>query len=142
MRNWSPDYLLIGVHKREVKTTNMKYYASELGPAIKLIVGVARFIAIMGRTFVQAPWVAAILLLVSVGVAFAVWYVRDRMRNEKDAPTQEVASIESPIPGGKSANIRCYRCQHVQTVPVSSSTFECEQCNAKLKRRVGTKEDT
>jgi hypothetical protein len=32
------------------------------------------------------------------------------------------------------AEVRCWVCQHVQTVPVSQQAFSCEQCNADLKR--------
>ena len=38
-------------------------------------------------------------------------------------------------PHGKSTKVRCHHCQHVQAVPLSQSTFVCEQCNTKLKRR-------
>lgn len=42
----------------------------------------------------------------------------------------------APIrPAGKSSKVRCNKCQHVQVVPRSESTFVCEQCNAKLKRK-------
>ncbi len=32
-------------------------------------------------------------------------------------------------------NVRCWVCQHVQTVPVSQGAFSCEQCGAQLNRR-------
>lgn len=35
----------------------------------------------------------------------------------------------------KSTNMRCHRCQHVQAVPVSQSTFVCEECGTNLKRK-------
>ena len=35
---------------------------------------------------------------------------------------------------GKTTTVRCFKCQHTQQVPVSTSTFQCENCNAKLKR--------
>jgi hypothetical protein len=34
----------------------------------------------------------------------------------------------------RCTKVRCWHCQHVQTVPVSQETFTCEQCNAHLKR--------
>jgi Superinfection immunity protein len=37
----------------------------------------------------------------------------------------------------KSAKVRCHHCQHVQMAPLGLSTFVCEQCNTKLKRRTG-----
>ena len=36
---------------------------------------------------------------------------------------------------GKPSRVRCHRCEHVQTVPADQTTFPCEQCNTKLKRR-------
>jgi hypothetical protein len=41
---------------------------------------------------------------------------------------------QEPAPE-KSTNLRCNRCQHVQAVPLSQSTFVCEECGTKLKRR-------
>lgn len=38
-------------------------------------------------------------------------------------------------PAGKSSKVRCNKCEHVQVVPRSDSTFVCEKCNAKLKRK-------
>ena len=35
---------------------------------------------------------------------------------------------------GKSTKVRCHRCQHVQAVPLSQSSFVCAQCNTGLKR--------
>jgi 5-methylcytosine-specific restriction endonuclease McrA len=55
------------------------------------------------------------------------------------------ASLESPrpkaaettaVPSTPSSNIRCFRCKHVQAVPVSQSKFACEECGASLKRVV------
>lgn len=52
------------------------------------------------------------------------------------------ASLESPPPktaettAVPSTKIRCFRCKHVQAVPVSQSKFACEECSASLKRVV------
>lgn len=35
---------------------------------------------------------------------------------------------------GQTTKVRCVKCQHTQQVPISASTFQCEKCNAKLKR--------
>ncbi len=40
-------------------------------------------------------------------------------------------------PHGKSTRVKCHNCQHVQIVPTNLSTFACEQCNTKLRRRTG-----
>jgi hypothetical protein len=55
-----------------------------------------------------------------------------------EAPTQEVASVKSAIPGEKSTKVRCFHCQHVQQVPVSVSSYGCEECGQKLKRRTAS----
>jgi Zn finger protein HypA/HybF involved in hydrogenase expression len=39
---------------------------------------------------------------------------------------------------GKTTMVRCHNCQHTQKVAASTSTFECENCHAKLQRRVET----
>lgn len=41
-----------------------------------------------------------------------------------------------------ASKLRCARCQHVQAVPVSQTTFECEQCGTKLRRRTAPAEAT
>ena len=41
---------------------------------------------------------------------------------------------QEPAPA-KSTKVKCYRCQHRQVVPLSQSTFVCEQCGENLKRR-------
>jgi hypothetical protein len=37
------------------------------------------------------------------------------------------AGKQEPAPA-KSTKVKCYRCQHRQVVPLSQSTFVCEQC--------------
>lgn len=46
-----------------------------------------------------------------------------------------IASNAPQKPQGKSSKVRCHHCQHVQLVPVNQSTFVCEECKTKLKRR-------
>jgi Uncharacterised protein family UPF0547 len=36
---------------------------------------------------------------------------------------------------GKTSKVKCHHCQHVQAVPLNQSTFQCEQCDTKLRRR-------
>jgi hypothetical protein len=47
---------------------------------------------------------------------------------------QEPALEEEPAPE-KTSKVRCHRCQHVQAVPLSQSTYDCEECGTNLKRR-------
>jgi membrane associated rhomboid family serine protease len=35
----------------------------------------------------------------------------------------------------KSTNLTCYKCGHVQAVPLSEATFECAACGQKLRRK-------
>jgi hypothetical protein len=45
----------------------------------------------------------------------------------------------SSAPGvEKTTTVRCNKCQHTQKVAISASAFECENCNARLKRRAET----
>jgi hypothetical protein len=36
-------------------------------------------------------------------------------------------------------SVKCFKCQHSQSVPAEQQTFTCEQCGAKLKRQPRTK---
>jgi len=33
-------------------------------------------------------------------------------------------------------NVRCYNCNHVQPVPVSQRSWQCDQCNERLRRKM------
>jgi hypothetical protein len=63
--------------QRERKTINVKYYAADVGPAIGAI---GRLVVLIARVFGQGPWVGVAILVLLI-VAFAVWYVGNRMRN-------------------------------------------------------------
>jgi hypothetical protein len=52
------------------------------------------------------------------------------------APVSVAADPGQQPPAVLASKIRCHTCEHVQSVPVSKSTFVCEQCGAKLKRKV------
>lgn len=43
---------------------------------------------------------------------------------------------ETTTPIGKSSKVVCHKCQHVQAVLQSETTFTCEECGARLKRRI------
>jgi len=52
------------------------------------------------------------------------------------SPAMEPASGNSTkVPSGKSSKVRCHKCQHVQVVPLSQSTFVCDECGTKLTRK-------
>ena len=54
-----------------------------------------------------------------------------------DLPADEPKPVEATAatPGLKTAKVRCFRCDHVQTVPASQTSFECEECGQRLKRK-------
>ena len=51
--------------------------------------------------------------------------------------SNKVASAK-PTPTGKATKVRCFNCSHIQHVPVSVSSFECEECGAKLQRKTAS----
>jgi hypothetical protein len=91
------------------------YLAVEFGAAIPSL---AR--TITGWVF-EAPWLAVLAW---------VFYLKivKRFAARKRALAQETEVDE------KSTKVRCWVCQHVQTVPVGQEAFSCEQCKAHLKR--------
>lgn len=42
------------------------------------------------------------------------------------------------LPAGEATKIRCFNCSHVQQVPVSVSSYECEQCGQNLQRKAAS----
>ncbi|CCK65285.1 PolC-type DNA polymerase III [Mycobacterium canetti] len=38
-------------------------------------------------------------------------------------------------PAGRTTKVRCCKCKHIQDVPVSASTFQCQACDAKIRRK-------
>ncbi len=44
------------------------------------------------------------------------------------------SNADKPAPAGKATNVRCFKCQHIQQVPVSATSFDCEKCSARLTR--------
>jgi HNH endonuclease len=51
--------------------------------------------------------------------------------------SNKVASA-TPTPTGETKKVRCFNCQHVQQVPVSVSSYECEECGQRLKRKTAS----
>ncbi|GAB2993928.1 hypothetical protein [Mycobacterium bourgelatii] len=52
------------------------------------------------------------------------------------ARVQAYREIKSQIQQAreKTTKVRCAKCKHTQQVPISANTFQCTNCNAKLKR--------
>jgi membrane associated rhomboid family serine protease/ribosomal protein S27E len=54
--------------------------------------------------------------------------------------TAPQSTISAPNPLHKSTKVKCFKCEHVQAVPLREATFGCAECGTKLKRR--TQPDT
>ena len=78
----------------------------------------------------EVPWL--------VFLAFVVYRINRANKQSADrkrALAQPAGQAQKTAAHEKTTNVRCYNCQHVQTVPGSQETFACEQCKAHLKRR-------
>jgi hypothetical protein len=64
---------------------------------------------------------------------------REKARDSDDYETQTAPPQRPPEITSK---VRCHRCQHVQEVPLNQSTFACQSCDMKLKRRITPAENT
>jgi Protein of unknown function (DUF4236) len=52
-------------------------------------------------------------------------------------PGADAAATASAAPvasNEKTTKAKCFKCKHIQEVPASASNFQCEKCDAKLKR--------
>jgi predicted RNA-binding Zn-ribbon protein involved in translation (DUF1610 family) len=53
-----------------------------------------------------------------------------------DLPANEHASAKATnTTSAKTVNVRCFRCDYVQTVPASQMTLICDECGQELKRK-------
>jgi ribosomal protein S27E len=50
----------------------------------------------------------------------------------------ESAAAGTPTLTGESTKVRCFNCQHTQQVPVSLSSYECEECGQRLQRKAAS----
>jgi hypothetical protein len=71
----------------------------------------------------QAPWLTFLALM-------AFYVGAERLAARKRVKAQAAEKTDT-----STTNVRCWVCQHVQTVPVGQEAFPCEQCNAHLTRR-------
>jgi ribosomal protein S27E len=75
----------------------------------------------------EAPWVAFL--------AFIAFYaIAERSAARKRSKAQAARNTDTSI-----TDVRCWVCQHVQTVPIGQEAVSCEQCNAHLTRRPAAK---
>jgi ribosomal protein S27E len=75
-------------------------------------------------------WLGVVLMAIGVRI---VW---SNVRSRQDAAIFKAA--HKPTPTGEATNVRCFKCQHKQQVPVSVSTYECEECGQKLQRKTAS----
>ena len=60
---------------------------------------------------------------------YELWGVPPESQTKAAVPTM-------PKPhAATTKNVRCNACQHVQAVPITQSTFPCEECGTRLKRK-------
>ena len=113
-------------------------------------VAVPREPEIPGRIRIVCPRCVAAQYVRTVVHEFDCWrcdqriaiddWGRLRSPSNEAAPKPEVAAAskpkgaDRPTPTGKATNVKCAKCQHIQQVPASESSFQCEKCNAKLTR--------
>ena len=58
------------------------------------------------------------------------------------ATSKPKAAADKPTPTGKTTNVKCLNCQHVQQAPISASNFNCEKCGTKLTRKKASRADS
>jgi ribosomal protein S27E len=75
---------------------------------------------------IYVAWLGVALMAIGVRVGWS------NVRNRQDAAISLAA--DTPTPTGKATKVRCFKCQHIQQVPVSVTRYECEECGAKLTR--------
>jgi ribosomal protein S27E len=76
---------------------------------------------------IYVAWLGVALMAIGVRVGWS------NVRSRQNADEHKAA--DKPAPAGKATNVRCFKCQHIQQVPVSVSSYECEECGAKLTRK-------
>jgi ribosomal protein S27E len=50
-------------------------------------------------------------------------------------PKPKPVAAKAAAAVGKRVSVRCFNCQHAQSLPAAQQKFTCEQCGAKVKRR-------
>jgi hypothetical protein len=64
-------------------------------------------------------------------------FVGDLSQSPRPCYPVETSDPKPQVVGTEATkDARCYKCGHVQPVPVSQQSFRCEQCDTQLKRRV------
>lgn len=90
-----------------------------------------------GMQAVKCPRCNALQNIPADATSFECWQCKyvARMGGGRSTPVQQELTSRKSTTTGKSTKVRCHHCQHVQMVPIKLSTFVCEQCSTKLKRR-------
>ncbi|MGB8390952.1 superinfection immunity protein [Mycobacterium sp.] len=105
---------------------------------IPTIVATTRKVRNAGSVFVVNLFLGWTLIGWVIALAMSVRTVdRGNEIGDRGTPPQSTPiALDAPqkLAPRQSTNVKCYKCQHVQAVPLSQPTFICEQCNTKLKR--------
>ena len=119
---------------------------------VRSTAAMATALAVLAVVTVAAGWVRAGYGYIGGFAAIALWFEaglrstnlwadsRIKFFAKQQSGTATTAKAVQPAKAvvEKTTKVRCHKCQHTQEVPRSASTFQCEECNAKLKRRVET----
>ena len=99
-------------------------------PGVKASLGIAIYVAWLG------------VALMGIGGRAGRGSVRSREGTEgRSAVTSNTTASKpkeaagKPSPTGEATKVRCFKCQHIQQVPLSVSGYECEECGAWLSRK-------
>jgi ribosomal protein S27E len=87
---------------------------------------IAAFFGLLNLVFFV---VLGLMLLLKVVGRVLLWYANKDAKRAKEV-------LANPMKG------RCPDCHHIQVVPEAVSTYNCEQCHAKLRHPTGPAEDT
>ena len=97
--------------------------------------GIAVYVAGAGAVM---AFIGALMLRQAIRDAAGIDEEHEKQRDGlsvEGASTPKVAAAKAtPSVKKTTTRVRCSKCQHVQQVPLSASTFQCENCQANLKR--------
>ncbi len=92
-------------------------------PGFKASHGIAMYVA----------WLGVALMAIGARVGRGSVRSREGAKPKEAAKPKQLAGTTNPT--GKMARVRCYKCQHVQQVADSVTTYYCAECGTKLNRR-------
>lgn len=89
--------------------------------------------------FTSLAVVCGLQLIFRVLSRVLLWYANRGKPSAADERLIEFRDKQAKEGLGSSSTTkgRCPDCQHLQTVPMNVSAYECDQCHAKLRRPTG-----